>query len=374
MDKQEPTPRHSAQPLRILGRRVAVAITLTLIAGLSTSCPSRRAAAPGTAGTPATPPPAAGVPASGASARSYLVTVTPLKLILDPLVGDRASVTVLLAPGASAHTYEPRPSDAMRAESSAALFWVGESFDGWAAMLSAPQKVALLELLPAAERLPGVEHHHHGEAEHGEPAHADSGAPGAENQGAAGGQGAGGGKTVSLEETDPHVFTDPLTLRALLPGLTAELSRLDPDGAEQYKLNAAKFAVELDSLGGEVAKELAGVKGRSALTYHQSFGYLFHRYGIVVAGMIEEFPGKEPSPRDLAHLVDVAREQHVAALFTETLMPRRPAEVIAEATHLPLFELDPACGASTRRYASYRDYVLYNVGVIAKALGQPDHP
>jgi len=350
VESQEPTRRHSAQPLRILGGKVAVAITLTMVTGLSTSCPSRKVAAPEASG-----------------ARVYLVTVTPLKLILDPLVGDRASVTVLLAPGASAHTYEPRPSDAMRAESCTAMFWVGENFDGWAAMLQAPQKVALLELLPAAERLPGVEHHH-GEAEQGEAAHAGASAGGAEEQGTE------GGKTVSLHEADPHVFTDPLTVRALLPGLTAELARLDPDGAEQYKANAAKFEQELDSLGGEVAKELAGVKGRSALTYHQSFGYLFHRYGIVVAGVIEEFPGKEPSPRGLAHLVDAAREQHVAALFTETLMPRRPAEVIAEATHLPLFELDPACGASTRSYATYRDYVLYNAGVIAKALNQPDRP
>ncbi len=80
---------------------------------------------------------------------------------------------------------------------------------------------------------------------------------------------------------------------------------------------------------------LAPVKGQATLLFHPSFGYLFRRYGIELAGVIEEFPGKEPSPKYLQQLTQIIKARHIRAIFTETLLPRQPAQVIAEATGVP---------------------------------------
>ncbi len=164
-------------------------------------------------------------------APQYMVTVLPLRLILEPLVQGRASVSVLLPPGASAHTYEPRPSDTQAVAAADALFWIGEDFDGFAAELTARHSVELLPLLPESARLTGFSHHDHaGGVEPGHTAGAEQHQAHAEHPG-----------HEAEEGVDPHFFTDPLAVRALLPALVAELARLDPAGAEQYSSQCCGF-------------------------------------------------------------------------------------------------------------------------------------
>jgi zinc transport system substrate-binding protein len=350
MIKRELTPQLARRAMLWIAHGLWLAM-LALAAG----CPAQRqagAVATGGAGatTNAQAPP---------DAPRYLVTVTPLKLLLEPLVAGRATVSVLLPPGASSHTYEPRPSDAQAVGQATAFFWIGEDFDGFAAGLQARQSVELLPLLPEAARRHGFSHHHHGAEKAGHAAGGSGRAPELEDPAHAHG---------AEDGVDPHFFTDPLAVKAMLPGLTAELTRLDPPGAAQYQANAAVCATQLDALDVELAALLAPVKGQSTLLFHPSFGYLFARYGIELAGVIEEFPGKEPSPKYLHELTQTIKARRIRAIFTETLLPKQPAQVIAEATGAPVYELDPSCGASSASYGSYRDWLLYNAHILLDAL------
>src|SRR5687768_8753742 len=74
-----------------------------------------------------------GAVAPAASKPTYLVTVTPLALVLNELCGERAEVRVLLPAGANAHTYDPAPADVQAIARATAFFWVGPDYDGWAA-------------------------------------------------------------------------------------------------------------------------------------------------------------------------------------------------------------------------------------------------
>lgn len=316
---------------------------------LLAACPTRPPA--GAAGQGGATAPAGGVPP--AAPVRYIATVTPVELILEPLVRGRASVAVLLPPGASAHTYEPRPGDAQAAGTADALFWIGADYDGFAAELQARHSVELLALLPERAQLPSFSRSHdHGAAE-SQP-----------------GNGAAARQHAAQEQAgvDPHFFTDPLAVQALLPALTAELARLDPAGRPQYEANAAAFSAELQALHAEAAAMLAPVRGQATLLFHPSFRYLFRRYGIELTGVIEEFPGKEPSPKYLQELARSIRSRRIRAIFSETLLPRQPAAVIAEATGVPVLELDPGCGASAGGYASYADWLLYNARILRDAL------
>jgi zinc transport system substrate-binding protein len=323
------------KPLSI--RASALAWPAIIAAGVclgfgATGCPARQA---GSGTAPAL---------SGAAARTgtgaavhYLATVTPVKLMLDPLVAGRGDVTVLLKAGASSHTYEPTPSDAATAAGCSAFVWVGGDFDGFAAKIDAPQKIQLLPLVPEALRL----------VDHDTDAGGDSGANAA---------------------PDPHFLSDPLVVQAILPALVAELTRIDPPGAAEYQANADLFSKQLDALDTELRTLLTPIKGQATLLFHPSFAYLFQRYGIVLAGVIEQFPGKEPSPKYLQQLIGQIKAQHIRAIFTETLLPRQPAEVIAEGTGVPVLELDPACGDSGHIYTDYRDWLLYNARILRQAL------
>src|SRR5437588_12380253 len=75
------------------------------------------------------------------------------------------------------------------------------------------------------------------------------------------------------ESIDPHFWTDPLTVQAILPKLADTLSRLDPQGSAIYHANAERFARELDSLNAQLQEVLAPVKYRPVFLFHPSLQY-----------------------------------------------------------------------------------------------------
>jgi ABC-type Zn uptake system ZnuABC Zn-binding protein ZnuA len=279
----------------------------------------------------------------------FIVTCTPLKLILGELTQSRAEVRLLLPAGANAHSYDPKPGDAKAAAQSTAFFWVHENFDGWAARLSAPRKVEVFALLPHTYRrqFSASDHDHEHDHEHEGHSH-DEGSHGSPD--------------------DPHFWTDPLSVAALLAPLAAELSRIDPAGSAQYKSNAAAFALRLDRLHSEISELTLPLHGRPMLQMHNSFAYFIARYGLRDAGVVEPFPGKEPSPRYIAELLERVRSQSIRAIFSETLLPKKPAEVLAQSAGLPLYTLDPSCGASETGYSDYEQWLRSNAEIIVEAL------
>lgn len=289
---------------------------------------------------------------SGAASRPgepiFVATVPPLGMILTELARDRADVKVLLAGGASPHTYEPRPSDARLAASAHALFYVSEGLDAWAAKLQAKQRVEVLEFVPEALLLPGEiaaeEHAMHDHADHG---HADHG-------------------HHDHGEFDPHVWSDPALVKAMLPKLAEALEKADPEGGATYRKNATSFAARLDALDAELAATLAPLNGRPVILFHLSLQYLLHHYGLKLAAVMEPSPGKEASPKYIRDVIETAQHFGVKVIFSEPQLPRRPAEAIAQAAGVTLAELDPYGGLPGRE--TYDALLRYNADTLRKAL------
>jgi zinc transport system substrate-binding protein len=269
-------------------------------------------------------------PAAAAGPR-IVVTGHPLAAILREIAGDRAEIVNLVPPGASPHTFEPRPSDLAAVERATALFYVAPTLDGWAARLPAREKVEVLALVPRELRLPDLEEH--------------------------------AGERVT---DDPHFWTDPLLVRAAAPALVAALSRLDPPGAAAYRRGGADFERRLERLHEDIARQLAPLRGRAVVLLHASFQYMLARYGLVLAAVVEPSPGKEPTVRDLQGIIRRMREQDVRAVFGEPQLPRRPVDVLAEAAGVRASVLDPLGGVEGRR--TYAELIQYNVRALLEAL------
>lgn len=263
-------------------------------------------------------------------------------MILSALCEGRADVRTLVGGATSPHTYEPLPSDARGAADALSMFFVADDLDGWAAQLPATRRYALIEALPTALLLPGelesalheyqddaAHEHHHG-------------------------------------THDPHVWSDPTMVAAMLPRLVEELSACDPGGAEIYASNAAAFAARLKALDLALAEALAPVRGRPVILMHLSMQYFLHRYGLQVAAVLEPSPGKEASPRYLQQVITTVRSSGAKLVFSEPQLPRRPAEVVAQAAGVGLGELDPYGGLAGRE--TYEALLRYNAAALRSAL------
>ncbi len=272
-------------------------------------------------------------------------SIRPLAAILDELTSPRARVECILPAGASPHTYAARPADVRRIERGT-LFWVAPQLDGWAARLPAGRTIEVLPLLPKEFRLgwDGLQDEHEGHAGHADAA------------------------TTDTDAVDPHFWTDPAAVKALLPALVAKLSAIDPAGAPVYRANAGRMSARLDGLDRELAQTLAPVRGRPVVLFHPSFRYLLHRYGLPLAAVIEPAPGKDPGPRGIMELVARVKAARARALFTEPQLSRRVAEAVAEAAGLPLYELNPLAGADPKATGGIEDLIRSNALVLKKGL------
>jgi ABC-type Zn uptake system ZnuABC Zn-binding protein ZnuA len=282
----------------------------------------------------------------------YLASILPLGFILEELVVGRGEVNVLLPPGASPHIYEPKPSDARQAHDAEALFYVSDALDPWAARLEASEKIAVFALVPEALRLPALIGHQYPIPAHG--------------QGNTGGdEPAGAVRTSGLP--DPHFWSDPLAVAAVLAPLASELARLDPAGSDQYEANAAAFRARLAELDADVHALLDPYAGTKLLLFHASLQYFCRRYDMEIAGVVEPFPGREPTPGELIELAALVKERDVRAIFREPQLPHEPVAVIAETLALPLGTLDPLGGGGD---SSYRDLIINNAAALTEVLAR----
>jgi ABC-type Zn uptake system ZnuABC Zn-binding protein ZnuA len=282
--------------------------------------------------------------APAADARPILVaTIPPVAMILRPLVGEDVEIVTLLPPGASPHTYAIRPADARACERAALLVMVDANLDGWAARLaSVDRRVVLMDLLPTSRTLHYTDLHH---------AHADHDHNATEPD-------ADGVR-------DPHFWTDPLAVRAIVDPLFGRLAQIESLGSTDRERPLA-FKNDLQTIHDELTRTLSPARGRAAGMFHPSFDYLFRRYGLVCAGLIEPIPGKTPTPREVLDLTRRLRAAGARAIFTEPQLPRRPAEVLAETSGLKLYELDPLGGVHGRD--DLLSFYRHNARILAEGL------
>jgi ABC-type Zn uptake system ZnuABC Zn-binding protein ZnuA len=294
---------------------------------------------------------------SGESARPvYVATSHPVYEIIRELAGSRAEVVRLVEPGDSPHTYAPKPSEMFAVEQSMALFFVSENSEPWAHDLPAERKIALIDMLPDEYKLYfDEEHKHHHD-------HTDTTAE-EHNHEASDSTHSDSARTKVV---DPHFWTDPIAVKAILPALADTLAKLDPDHAATYRNNAQLFEKRLDLLDRQAEKILRPHRGKPVFLFHPSFRYMLKRYGLKYMGAIEPSPGKEPSPKAITKLISEIKESGATAIFTEPQLPDRPAEIIAEEAIVNIYEVDPVGGVEGR--LRYPDLILYNAKVFAKAL------
>ena len=110
--------------------------------------------------------------------------------------------------------------------------------------------------------------------------------------------------------------------------IAARLSTLDPGRGDAYRANASAYNARLDELHAWIERQVSAVPEdrRLLITSHDSLGYFANLYGFEVIGVVLSISTEvEPSPEDLADLVEEAKEYGVPAVFGETTVSERLA-------------------------------------------------
>jgi ABC-type Zn uptake system ZnuABC Zn-binding protein ZnuA len=131
---------------------------------------------------------------------------------------------------------------------------------------------------------------------------------------------------------NPHVWTSPFLVLGYLNIIRDVAVMLDPDNVETYDANYVKLsyiAMELDKAV-KTATATVPPANRKLLTYHDAYAYFSDRYGYEVIGAIQPQSFEEPSPKEIANLIDQVKKEGVVAIFGSEVFPSPVLEQIGK--------------------------------------------
>ncbi len=127
-------------------------------------------------------------------------------------------------------------------------------------------------------------------------------------------------------EYDPHLWLDPVLAQECVKLISAQLERMDPENAPAFRKNAEEYNKKLTQLDELLKESLKEVQQKPFYTQHDAFSYFNKRYGLKCAGVLQEVPDSDVSPRHLSTLLKRIREEGVVAIF----LPSKSADRLAE--------------------------------------------
>ncbi|WOE70000.1 zinc ABC transporter substrate-binding protein [Hydrogenimonas thermophila] len=241
---------------------------------------------------------------------NVVVSILPQKTFVKKIAGDLADVTVMVSPGASPATYEPKPSQMKKITKAQIYFSIGVPFEkAWLPRFKDQnQNIKIIDTAEGIKKLPMQEHHHE-----------------ANNH--------------SSSTLDPHIWLSPSLVKIQAKNIADALKKIDPNHKTVYENNLKKFEQEIDELNRRLLKILKPCKGKAMMVFHPSWGYFAKDYGLEQIPI--EVEGKEPKSKELVNIIHEAKEEGVKILFVQPQFSKRTAKVIATSIGAKIVEADP---------------------------------
>ncbi len=240
------------------------------------------------------------LPAGAGEPMGVFCSIVPQRYFVRQIGGDLVDVRVMVRPGASPATYEPRPKQMAELSKALVYFAMGVPFERvWLKKIaSANPQMKVVHTDRGIPKIPMASHGSHtgeGHREHGIP--------------------------------DPHIWLSPPLVKMQARTILDALQEIDPSRGTLYEANYHQFLSRIDALDNQLRKIFAGKQGLAFLVFHPSWGYFAQAYGLSQIPI--EMEGKNPRPAQLQALIQDARDRGIRVVFVQPQFSSRSARLVA---------------------------------------------
>ena len=251
-----------------------------------------------------------------------VVSIAPLKPLVENILGDDFEISVLVPQGASPETFEPTPKQLRDVETARFVFGTGLLEFEQELLHRIARNEQIINLSQGVELITGTcshaHHSHNATCEH-DCTHEHHHAHG----------------------IDPHIWCSPKTLGKMAENTYSAIAQEMPDSTK-YGERYTNLCIKLLELDEEVA-ELCRQSPRSTFfIYHPALTYYARAYSLEQIAIEDE--GKEPSAKHIAHIIDETKEKGVTSLLYQSEYPRSVVDVVAKDMGIEPTEINPLAG------------------------------
>jgi ABC-type Zn uptake system ZnuABC Zn-binding protein ZnuA len=175
-------------------------------------------------------------------------------------------------------------------------------------------------------------------------------------------------------DPNPHLWLN-VEYAIKFANLTRDkLMEMDPTNSQYYLKNSNKYTKLLNQLDEGIKKSIETIpaENRKLLTYHDSWAYFAPRYGMKVIGAIQASDFSDPSPKDIAGLIDQVRSEKIPAIFASEVFPTNIVDQIAKEGNVTVVETlsdDDLPGNTGDNNHSYVGMMIENMRNMILPLG-----
>lgn len=274
---------------------------------------------------------------------SIVATIFPAYDFAVNIAGDRASVSMLLPPGAESHSFEPSPQDIIKIQNCDIFVMTGGESDEWLEDIISSLDTSDMKIVRMMDCVNLVQEEV------------------IEGMTEADGHTAGHGNIAGeLDvEYDEHVWTSPENAVMITESITDALCAKDSGNTDYYRENCSVYTEKLKKLSEEFRKVVAeGNRDVVVFGDRFPFRYFTDEYGLSYAAA---FPGcsseTEPSVTTLTYLINYVKENDVPVVFYIESSNHKTADMICESTGAELMEFHSCHNLSGEELKQGWDYI-----------------
>jgi len=267
-------------------------------------------------------------PLAAASAPDVVVSIKPLHSLVTGVMQGVGEPALLISGSQSPHTLTLTPSDVRLVKRAELIVWVGEALETPLAKTIAANSedaqviefMHMQDLERAGLREGGAweaHEHHHGEMHQQHQEH------------------------HSDAREDVHLWLSPLNAGRLVDAVADALAGIDPGNAETYRLNAAGLHERISRLDAELISQLARVKDKPYIVFHDAYQLFEKHYGLNAVGSVVISPGRMPGARRVHEMRERLVQSGAKCIFSEPQFESGLIDTITEGTTAGSGTLDP---------------------------------
>lgn len=305
--------------------------------------------------------------ATGAAGEQLKVVATTTQVadFTRQVAGDDASVTQLIQPNQSAHSYDPSAADLAALGSADVLVINGAGLEEWlddaiSASGFSGTTIDASTGIELSDDEAGDGHEHADETPAPEETHSDD------------------EHDHAHEGGNPHIWTDPHLAEQMVATIETGLAEADPAAAADFEANAAAYEAKLAELDEWIHTNVDTVPeaDRLLVSNHDAFTYFVDAYDITYVGsVIPSFDDNaEPSAAEIDELVAAIKATGVKAVFSEASISPKAADTIAAEAGVKVYSGEEALygdslGPEGSDGATYLASQIHNATVILESWG-----
>ena len=252
-------------------------------------------------------------PTSAAQKLNVVTSVSPITNIIKNIGGNKIDLTGLVPEGVNSHIFELVPSDVVKVNNADVVIIDGLGLETNIEDVAeeARSKYAQLQILKLGDNT--ITHDQwvfdfSFPKEEGDP--------------------------------NPHLWLNVVYAMKFANLTRDKLIEMDPQNAQYYSTNTERYISLLKKLDEGIMQAVQTIprENRKLLTYHDSWAYFAPRYNMTVIGAIQPSDFGEPTPQEVARIIDQIRSEKVPAIFASEVFPTGVVDQIAKEGNVRIVE------------------------------------